>query len=262
MSAKSVITKRKKVYVLILCSLIILIGLLRFITVANAEEKAEKNIYTYLAERRVNYSSISVAGKVLTAELFSYGTDRCTLDDVKAIQAIYEAVHGKNVIGDVEDIKIIIYNLEGDVIYDYYEADVASRVENIDTFAAADVADGNKITDRSVLAEIRSIAAAYPFTVGEITSSDENVISGKKVEIKLKELEPGTVTMSSLNSLYTELEAYSFSTDAITQCTLYVMNDDDDCLLYMAGDFEFGNCIAWVSPAVEDSVIGQEGPRQ
>lgn len=262
MSNKFAIKKRGFAFLAVFCCAALLLGVAGFATVAHAEEKVERNIYSYLTEKSVTYSSVSVNNKVLTAELISTGTDRCTLEDVKAIQAIYEAVHGKNVIGNVEDVQIIIYNSAGDIIYDYFQADVASPVEAIDSLVSTRSNTAHNIDTKTISDEITSVAETYPFTIENVIMSNAEEIAGQKVELVLNERDPGSISINDLNSLYAELEAYSFATSSITQCVLTVENDSGDCLFYMAGDFEYGNCIAWVNPSMDNSVIAAEGPKQ
>lgn len=99
--------KRSMILLMALCCAVMVFCAAGFATVVYAEGKVERNIYSYLSEKSVSYSFVSIDDKVLTVEIISTGTDRCTLDDVKAIQAVYEAVYGKKVIGNVEDVQII-----------------------------------------------------------------------------------------------------------------------------------------------------------
>lgn len=38
-------------------------------------------------------------------------------------------------------------------------------------------------------------------------------------------------------------------------------NDEQECIAYMIGDFQYGNCIAWISPDYENAFVAQEGPQ-
>lgn len=61
-------------------------------------------------------------------------------------------------------------------------------------------------------------------------------------------------------SMYLD-ESYSLSTGAITQCNITLLNDEQECIAYMIGDFQYGNCIAWISPDYENAFVAQEGPQ-
>ena len=67
--------------------------------------------------------------------------------------------------------------------------------------------------------------------------------------------------VSRISSVYDNLESYSLSTGAITQCNITLLNDEQECIAYMIGDFQYGNCIAWISPDYENAFVAQEGPQ-
>ena len=66
-------------------------------------------------------------------------------------------------------------------------------------------------------------------------------------------------SVSRISSVYDNLE--SLSTGAITQCNITLLNDEQECIAYMIGDFQYGNCIAWISPDYENAFVAQEGPQ-
>ena len=42
---------------------------------------------------------------------------------------------------------------------------------------------------------------------------------------------------------------------------VYARIDISLCIAYMIGDFQYGNCIAWISPDYENAFVAQEGPQ-
>lgn len=144
-------------------------------------------------------------------------------------------------------------------IYDETEADVSSKVEN--DLAQTTTADTEIIADRDILQEARNVLADTSYSIQSVNISDAEEITGKCLNLTLTLSNADDSSVSRISSVYDNLESYSLSTGAITQCNITLLNDEQECIAYMIGDFQYGNCIAWISPDYENAFVAQEGPQ-
>ncbi len=228
------------ILVIMCCS--ILAFILTSTIAASDEKETKRDILSYLDTRKIEYSYAEVENKLLTVKLNSHGSGYCTLDDVKAIQAIYEAVHGDNIIGNVEDVSISIYDTNGKLIYDLYSPGVSEMPDIIQNISAAETY--NTRTSSEV---VELILMASPFETKTMTFSSARQIDGCKLELTV---DANTPSFPDLQSLYRELEAHFICNNEITQCAISVEHNGE-CVLYMGGDFKYGNYISWISPELQ-----------
>lgn len=255
--------KRSIRIVVCICLAVILCFLAAlYVSKATAADKIRRTVSTYLDQKQIAYTSVRVNDHTLSVKLQSDGTDRCTVDDVKAIQDIYAAVHAQSVDGEIRNVSIEIYNRAGQVIYDKTEMDVSSKVED-DAFStpAAD-AGTTQITDSDILQKARDILEDAPYVLQSADVSDAKEIAGKclNLTLTLSDENGDSNRWSWIRRVYDELEAYSLSTGAITQCNITVLNSDQECIAYMNGDLPYGDCSAWIGPEMEDAFLAWEAP--
>ena len=213
----------------------------------------------HMDEKQISYTSVHVNNQTLSVELQSSGEGRCTLDDVKAIQNIYTVIHAQSLADKIRNVKIEIVDRTGTVIYDETEADVSSKVEN--DLAQTTTADTEIIADRDILQEARNVLADTSYSIQSVNISDAEEITGKCLNLTLTLSNADDSSVSRISSVYDNLESYSLSTGAITQCNITLLNDEQECIAYMIGDFQYGNCIAWISPDYENAFVALEGPQ-
>ena len=213
----------------------------------NAANIVRRTVSMYLDEKQISYTSVHVNNQTLSVELQSSGEGRCTLDDVKALQNIYTVIHAQSLADKIRNVKIEIVDRTGTVIYDETEADVSSKVEN--DLAQTTTADTEIIADRDILQEARNVLADTSYSIQSVNISDAEEITGKCLNLTLTLSNADDSSVSRISSVYDNLESYSLSTGAITQCNITLLNDEQECIAYMIGDFQYGNCIAWISPA-------------
>ena len=225
----------------------------------NAANIVRRTVSMYLDEKQISYTSVHVNNQTLSVELQSSGEGRCTLDDVKAIQNIYTVIHAQSLADKIRNVKIEIVDRTGTVIYDETEADVSSKVEN--DLAQTTTADTEIIADRDILQEARNVLADTSYSIQSVNISDAEEITGKCLNLTLTLSNADDSSVSRISSVYDNLESYSLSTGAITQCNITLLNDEQECIAYMIGDFQYGNCIAWISPDYENAFVAQEGPQ-
>lgn len=99
------------------------------------------------------------------------------------------------------------------------------------------------------------------YSIQSVNISDAEEITGKCLNLTLTLSNADDSSVSRISSVYDNLESYSLSTGAITQCNITLLNDEQECIAYMIGDFQYGNCIAWISPDYENAFVAQEGPQ-
>lgn len=217
----------------------------------------EKSIGSYLRERNINYTSTDISKNTLTVNLVSTGSDRCTIDDVKAIHSIYTAVHSRDVDDTIQNVQINIFNSDEVPIYDHYQADAA--IAN-DASRHWNDENANLLSEAPENA-LRLITASHPFTVEHLNFLKADGINGQSADISVTPMDINSVTLSDLRILYEEIEEYAVASGAITQCSLSMINEKNECMLYLTGDMGYGNIIAWVSPEMEANVMENEGPK-
>ena len=244
--------------VFVLITSIVIAGLVA--TRTYAADELKKTVSSYLDQKDITYSSVTVDNNTLSVVLLSNGEDRCTLEDVKAIHAIYEAVHAQTIDGDIKNIGIEIYNTNGVLIYDIFEKNVSLPIENAELLVDSSLFQKTGSDDNNILSITQSIVSSFPFSIqlAHVVRAEE--LTGNKVTLSLTK-ENDTNIMSDVRSIYEQLESYALSTGAIVECEISVFNTNGDCVLYMAGDFQYGNCIAWISPIIEKSFFAEEGPQ-
>ena len=228
---------------------------------AYAAEKPVRTIVPFLADKKIDYSDVQINERTLSIKLLSSGEDRCTLDDVKAIMAIYEAIHAQSIEGQVKNVSIGIYNDDGVLIYDTLENGVDSPVENIEQLVTTDPDQKRGLTTNDVLQKVDSIISDFSYSIQQSQITESTEISGRKLQLTLCENNNDISSIDDVRAIYENLEAYSLASNAITQCEIVVTNRSGNCVLFMAGDFLYGNCIAWISPEIENSFTAREGPK-
>ncbi|MDR0951567.1 MAG: hypothetical protein LBM18_01420 [Oscillospiraceae bacterium] len=222
-----------------------------------AEIEQELNLFLY--ENNVNYESIEVNEKQLSVSLQSINADRCSLEDVKAIQLIYQAVHGEDIIGNIDSIQINIYDITGKLIYDVWQSDVSTPVEDFEQYASVSNENGNANMEQ-MTSDISDIIQSSLLSLNKIEFTDSEGLSGKNVEIVFNRSDAAPIGMNDLMQVYDSLQQYSLSNTILARCSLSIEDSSGSCLLYLTGDFQYGNRIGWVSPEIEPSFVEHEGP--
>ena len=153
------------------------------------------------------------------------------------------------------------YPINGKMIFDHHENGVSAQVQNVDKLVKQDPEQKTDMAVDEILLYAENLVAKYPYSVQELKIDTASEISGKKLELILCTLNKNSIpSFSDIDRIYENLEAFSFSTKAITQCEITVNNTEGDGVYYMAGDFLYGNCIAWISPEAQSSFVKEYGP--
>lgn len=257
-------TQKRRSFILLFLVLAIacvLVLAVRTAMKAYATEKTVHTISSFLAEKGIEYSYVNVNNGTLSVKLASTGDERCTLDDVKAIQAIYEAVHAQTINGQVINVGIEIYNTSGELIYDVFENDVSVPVDDVEKLVTLNSDQKTDMTMNDIMLKVENIVKEFPYSVQQSKIATATQIPGEKLQLTLIENNNDISSIADIRVIYENLESFALSTNEITQCEITVNNIDGNCVLYMAGDFLYGNCVAWLSPKAESFFLAQEGPR-
>lgn len=233
---------------------------------ATAEPKQSRSITEFMKEKQIPYLLAEVNDNTLNVKLLSNGEEGCTLDDVKAIQAIYEAIHAKTITGEVKNVEIMIENAKGELIYDVGENDISDPIENTEPVAKSILPQTSTLARDLILHRVKSIVSEYVdpsddyCRIEEAEITDASELVGNQLQMTLRVSNP-RYAFQTLQSIYDKLESYSLSENAIVQCRIYVVDLTGICTMYMGGDFHFGNCIAWINPSINSYFVIEEGPR-
>ena len=257
-------TRKRKFFILLTLGLVVTCALIFVVQTAMkayAARKPVRTITSFLKEKNIEYSDVSIKDGTLSVKLVSSGDERCTLNDIKAVQAIYEVIHAQTIEGQIKNVGIEIYNTDGKMIFDHFENGVSVPIKDVDKLVKQDTEQKTDMTVDDILLYVENIVASYPYTIQELKIDTALEISGKKLELTLCTLNKSYIpSFSNIRAIYENLEAFSFSTKAITQCEITVNNIDGEGVYYMAGDLLCGDCIAWVSPEVQSSFAKEYGP--
>ena len=166
----------------------ILIVYLRFATSVNALDNKTQSISTYLDKKGIDYFDVSIENEALSVKLNSTGENRCTFADVKAIQTIYEAIHGQSFDRTVNDVTIEIYDNSGKMIYNICEKNVSSLVNLNGAKKESNLAPKEiNFQDQDIFFDTSTLVNKYPYSIEHFVVSNANEIDGKKLEITLCE---------------------------------------------------------------------------
>ena len=257
-------TRKRKLFILLILAVVVVCALTFVVQKAlkaYAAGKPIRTITSFLKEKNIDYSDVSINNETLSVNLVSSGDGRCTINDIKAVQAIYEVVHAQTIDSKVKNVSIEIYDINGKMIFDHHENGVSAQVQNVDKLVKQDPEQKTDMAVDEILLYAENLVAKYPYSVQELKIDTASEISGKKLELILCTLNKNSIpSFSDIDRIYENLEAFSFSTKAITQCEITVNNTEGDGVYYMAGDFLYGNCIAWISPEAQSSFVKEYGP--
>lgn len=251
----------KKKTILICCIVLVaavaaaFVGITAFGT--KAPEDGEKSFSAFLDEKKISYSECNVNNGVLTVALRSSGEGRCTPEDIKAIVSIYDAARAQDVPEEVNSVDITIRDIHGTVIFNEHKNDVSTPLEGA-TLERAEAAQMTMQEENTITDYARNLAAAYPVSVDAATIEQTDGRPGNKIVL---ELTASDCNQSYGSAIFNALEQYLYTNEKVTQCEITLYDADGNCAFYAAGDFQYGDCIAWVSPEMENSFIAAEGPR-
>ena len=237
-----------------LCIMACLIGLVGIKGIANAENQVEKKVESYLENRGVECSSVTVDERIAKVQLIFESAERRTLDDIKSVQAIYESVRSSDVKEMVDGVQIQIYDKDGAKLSDRYVNGVTQVARTRNPLLAAE--SGKDVLENAV----QKIAEEFNYTVPDIAQVETANTEREKVELVLNPISAETVVFADLDKMCMELENYYVQKGGVPQYTLTVEDVDGEILYYIYLDCQYGTLLAWVSPQMESSFIAQEGP--
>ncbi len=221
----------------------------------NAEQLIKDTVSEYLDARDVNYSSVTISEGTLSIELLSNGDARCTIKDVKSIQYVYEAVHAKTIteLATVKNVNVEIYDTNNTCIYNNTVNDVDSPTNGAELMHEEASNYPPHTTDTEIKECIRELSNEQGFVIKSLELLISEEIEGRRLELVITNSDLSFDSMTQVSALYDNLSNFALATDAITQCSITLEDSDGTCQIYMTGDFQFGNAIAWMSPEIQDA---------
>lgn len=245
--------KRVGIALFVICLVLV------YILVERKPVLAEKNeidaIKDILSENGVSYQSVTESNQIITAELVSEGEGRCTIDDVKALQTLNDALYADERLHDIKGLQVNIYNADGEMIYDAYTAKNLTAAA-VRPLLLNSVSDASEETIREKAADLM---ADYPCQIKDIVYTQQNAGSST-LEINLTATQEDAAAFMDVAYLYAKLEANLAVFDGLAKCIVNLESEDGECWLYVIGDFVQGECTTWVSPEIQDVFVEVAGP--
>ncbi len=245
----------------LITAIVMLVATTLFRTITANETYADEKLRAenYFLENQIAFSNVSIERNTLSIDLISSGNGYCTLEDVKAIQFVYESVFDKKLSEKITDIKIEIYDANDQMIYDCYEKDILSSSED-SAFDDEEVISSRPISSEEIIAELSSRIADNNYQIQKV-----DVINNQNDEVN------NTLVISflytgdgesgkSLIDICDIVKEYSLAVRYIDKCEINVEDDSGECIFYSSEDYRFGSSIAWINPRIEEVFLQQEGP--
>lgn len=235
----------KKAVIVVLTVILIIALTVTLSSNVSAEEKSVNAVEDYFKLENVKYTNVSVQNGRMYVELQSNDKNRCTLEDVKAIEAVYEAIHAKKVDGIVNLVEIVVKTPEGKILSDETVNVSSTIVEK---------------TDQAIIDDVTVLTKNSFDSVNSVKL--ESYLDGTKKNIVIKVTDESDDHTSNADGLYRQILNYQKQFKAIDKCEIYVEDINGECLYYITGELEYGDMLAWVSEKSEESFVNSHGPRE
>lgn len=210
-------------------------------------DEAEAIIQDYLTDDSIQCTDASLKDGLLTITLQSQGIGDCTLEDIQSMQYIRDTIRRKETKNIVNDLQFYIFDALGAELWNDCETNIWAHKKYVPeaTVQPEEItADVESILEKNCRTEISSM---------EVQASDTS--AGNHLAVVLSEENVQNVTMWGLECLYMELEGYSHKTGGFKRCGITVQDVNGETILYMGGNFEYGECIMWTNPEYEEIVV-------
>ena len=100
-----------------------------------------------------------------------------------------------------------------------------------------------------MIATAEVMAAEYcNADIESIRMQESPALTGDCLTIVLSTDDISDATATDCNRLFEELEGYSYTTEEYKQCSITLQDTSGEALLFIGGDFEFGDIVTWISP--------------
>ena len=245
------------------CAVILTVLIVTGVIYAQASRKGDikEEVMTVLIGEGITYRQLDVRDYTLTIAFDSSGADRCTFDDVKAIQAVYDAVHTNELVGTIKEIDIKVYSENGTLLFDQHEAGIDSRTDGQDVQDKYVFDRKDDDVSACAYATVNTAVALSPFTLEDFSEISAKDRDGNKIILNLTGEAQCDAGLSEIQAICDSVVVYAQSAGTISQCEISVMNKNHDCIAFLACDCQYGNRIAWVSADAEANYLSQMGPK-
>lgn len=219
---------------------------------ALAEKSAVDAVQDYLQEQGISYRAVTESGQTITAELISQGDGRCTLEDVKALQVLNEALWYDERLDEIKGLQVMIYDISDTVIYDVYTArnPLVNEQKRVAAYSA--------VSEETLKEKAVALMDKYPCEVKEViyTKQDTGI---SKLELEVEVTQENIASVLDISVLNDKIMV-GFCNDGLSQFILNMKDTDGECFSYVIIDFLASECSAWISPDVQEEFNRLVGP--
>ena len=212
-------------------------------------ERSKEAAYQFLDDNMLDYSYVEIEGGVFTVVLNSSGDGAVTLEDAQAILSVYDFVHSLDATSPINDVQLCIYDNAGKKIYDLFEADVRSARVSVDSVPYnAEIRSSYASTDDIVAAAETMVAENCDADIESLTIQKSPTQTSDCLTLVLSVDDVGESMMDDCNCLFDEFGLYAYETEEYTKCAITVEDSGGEALIFMGGDFEYGDSVTWINP--------------
>lgn len=238
----TVLKNRKKVILFLICMAVCFLGL-GVNCMIHAEESVCRIVESYLEQREVDVREVNLQEDMLIVKLQSQGDSRCTLNDVQAIEVIYEFLCDADIAKRVKDIKIEIYDINQKCIYDYLQKDIAFYDLGMVKSEYAEVTN-NEVEDY--------LTSHYGEVFESILFRREEA---KYAEITVKTRDGEEIGRNEIYSIINAVQSDLQLDKQVANCILIVIGAQNNIEEYFIYSNMCGYSLAWVSPNAQSDFI-------
>lgn len=215
----------------------------------DSTEQSKAAAYQFLDDNMLDYSFVEIENGVFTVALNSHGDGAVTLEDAQAILAVYDFVHALDASSPINDVQLYIYDDAGEKIYDLFEADVRSSFVSVDgVLSSSEIRSSFASTDDVMSVAEAMVAEHCNADIESLTIQTSPTQTSDCVALVLSTDDVSESVMEDCNCLFDELELYAYATGKYTKCAITVEDSGGEALIFMGGDFEFGDIVTWINP--------------
>lgn len=232
-------------------------AMLTLVISVNGSNHAEQKIKKYLLDQNVSYTSVEFTDNVLRMDFSSYGVDYCTVDDVRAINAVYEMVQYYDFLQNCDGCEINIKDVNEKLVYNIMLYEIGRDKERVIHNTETDILSAER--------ELLQIFSSYGMQFGSfepvsLYDSDEQYKISAKIlcsEDGLLRL-LGEVDLAALNHTIEEI-MLQYAGGMIFEGE-FICGDQTKMLVH--SDYKMSFLNTWIDQSIKEVFIRSNGPLQ
>ncbi len=217
-----------------------------------AEKSAIDSVQDYLEVHGISYRAVTESEQTIMAELISQGEGRCTLEDVKALQALNEALQCDERLDEVKGLQVMIYDINDELIYDVYTArnPLINEQKRAEAYSL--------VSEETLKEKATTLMNDYSCEIKEVSYTNQDT-GISKLELKVKVTQEAIASMLDISALSSKIMV-DFCNDGLSQLIVNMESTNGECFSYVIVDFWANECNAWISPDVKEDFNCLAGP--